>query len=99
VAFTVTCIAQLQWRSELKRNLALAETFIARIESHHQKHGHYPAAWTDLGLTSAPVVHRGATPVTIHYTPQTNATYSLSLPYGWYLYNWNPATRQWEMRD
>jgi hypothetical protein len=99
LAFVVICIAQLQSRSELKQNLARAETFIARIESYHQANGHYPAAWADLGLTSAPVLHRGNAPVPINYTPETNATYSLYLPYGWYIYYWDPATRQWGVRD
>ncbi len=99
LAFFAAVTGRLQWNSELKRNLAYAETFVPLIETYQHTHGRYPAEWNDLGLSSAPLVHRHTTPITIGYVPLTNSTYLLSLPYGWYHYHWNSTNRLWEMYD
>lgn len=95
----VTRIADAQWNAEVKRNLAYADTLVLQIEKYHQTNGHYAATWTELGLTNPPVIHRHRTTVPIDYSPVTNSTYKLVLPYGYFRYLYNPATRQWEMHD
>ncbi len=93
-AFLVTCIANRQWHAELKHNQVYAESFVPRIETYQKAHGQYPASWADLGLTNAPIVPRGDTLIDVEYFSTTNA-YSLSLPYGWYRYTYNPTNHQW----